>query len=388
MSKKNQVKKLIDDLVQDGLDFADLTQTTLTKMDGLQDVSKTTIKRAKKEYKQEKIVNKRDYKEQSIKRKIYRYLDRKPKSSLADLREALPGIQPSKVSEYHLYWKKKQSKAFQKDVPKKSVVSPRKLKEMIFKYLDNDNNATVETLYQQFPDAKQSSINSYFAGWKRKQKNIDRTLKGGLYEVIFKFLDRKPESTIDDIKVAFSDVPIKSIEIYHNLWLKEREENRAKSVSINDIVQVFIGSDPAEDLSGKSKKSAETSSQKADEVPRRKRGRPPRVADKAHRSAVIEYDPGDGRQKNPLHSTAEVAGRGLPNDADRLGISKSERKLIQKLQSSIETNNSAIDELEKEYQRLLQKQSGVIKELEMMRSDQILEIKNFIITYFKGLQSV
>jgi len=48
MSKKNLVKKAIDDLIQDGVDFADLTQNALTKMEGLKGVSKTTIKRAKK----------------------------------------------------------------------------------------------------------------------------------------------------------------------------------------------------------------------------------------------------------------------------------------------------------------------------------------------------
>ena len=110
MSKKNLVKKAIDDLIQDGVDFADLTQNALTKMEGLKGVSKTTIKRAKKEYKQEKVVNRHDYQEQNIKRKIYKYLDKRTKASLADLREAMPGIPPAKVSEYHRYWTKKQEK--------------------------------------------------------------------------------------------------------------------------------------------------------------------------------------------------------------------------------------------------------------------------------------
>lgn len=234
------------------MDFADLTQSELVNVDGLQGVSKTTIKRAKKEYKQEKLANQQDFKEQSIKRKIYKFLDRRPKSSLADLREALPGIQPSKVSQYHLFWKKKQEKYQQKTTVKKSRVSPRKLKEMIFNYLDANNGASTEDLYEKFPDAKQNSINSYLAGWKRKQKNTEKAVRGGLYEVIFKFLDQKPEATIEDTKAAFSDVPQKSIEIYHNLWLKEREESKANAVSLDDVVQEFIETGVSENMSAAS----------------------------------------------------------------------------------------------------------------------------------------
>jgi len=383
MSKKNLVKKVIDNLIQDGVDFADLTQSALVNVDGLQGVSKTTIKRAKKEYKQEKLANQQDFKEQNIKRKIYKFLDRRPKSSLADLREALPGIQPSKVSEYHLFWKKKQEKTQQKTTEKKNRVSPRKLKEMIFNYLDTNNGSSTEDLYLKFPDAKQNSINSYLAGWKRKLKNTEKAVRGGLYEVIFKFLDQKPEATIEDTKAAFSDVPQKSIEIYHNLWLKEREESKANVVSLDDVVQEFIETGVSENLSAGSGVGRQALSQskkgKADTIQKgtRRRGRPPLAATIKQEASLFGVCSLSTETEGVTQKSTAGSGKISSNDAD----------LIQTMKRTIEAHNTTIFELEKEYRLLMERQSAVIKEMEAMSSDQIVEIRDFILTYFKGLQN-
>ncbi len=395
MSKKNLVKKAIDDLIQEGMDFADLTQSALTKVEGLKGVSKTTIKRAKKEYKQEKVVNRHDYQEQNIKRKIYKYLDRKTKATLADLREAMPGIPPAKVSEYHRYWTKKQEKVLRKDIVKKPGISPRKLKEMVFTYLDTDNSATVETLYEQFPEAKQSSIYSYFSGWKRKQKSADKVKKGGLYEVIFKFLNNKPESTIEEIKASFLDVPIKSIEIYHNIWLKELEEKKANAVSIDDVVQEFIGLD----VSAKSKKAVEQNQHlktsgrvgKANQItnaqsPKKRRGRPPGVSAKKRGNGIVKPYTSAGKRKNTDIQRVLVGNENRVKSVKLSTISGNDAKLIQSLKSTIEAHKEIIFELEKEHQFLKEKQSGIMKELKTMRSDQVTEIREFIVTYMKGLQ--
>lgn len=375
MSKKNLVKKIIDNLIQEGTDFADITQSALSECDELKGVSKTTIKRAKKEYKQEKLVNQRDFKEQNIKRKIYKYLDRRPKSSLADLREAMPSIHPSKVSEYHLFWKKKQEKFRADKTVKKNRVSPRKLKEMVFNYLDSDNAATLETLYEKFPDAKQSSINSYFAGWKRKQKNTEKAIRGGLYEVIFKFLNQKPEATIEDIKAAFSDVPVKSIEIYHNLWVKEKEEAEKKAASLDEAVLEFIETNTADRK--QNKQNSRLNPEGGDLKPKRKRGRPPKAENMRHNTASIELKQGVGGRLN-MESKA-VQSR---NSGGR----QNDTYLIQTMKNTIEAHNMTIFELEKEYRLLMEQQSNIIKKLEAMPTEQITEIRDFIVTYFKGLK--
>ena len=169
MSKKELVKNVIEEMIDQGKDFHEITQGTLAHTKGLENVSKTTIKRAKNEYKKEKIVVKSDYKETLIKRKIYKYLDRHPKTSLSELREALPELPPNKVSEYHLFWTRKREKAKANRALKRVLISPRKLKEMVFSYLNANENATCENLFIAFPEANKSSITSYFGHWKKKR---------------------------------------------------------------------------------------------------------------------------------------------------------------------------------------------------------------------------
>jgi len=386
MSKKNLVKKVIADLIQEGTDFADLTQNELTRVGDLKGVSKTTIKRAKKEYRQEKLASHYDHQEQNLKRRIYKYLDKRPKTSLAELREAMPGVPPAKVSEYHLFWKKKRERAKPGKAIKKTLVSPRKLKEMVFQFLDADNSASLEALYKRFPDAKQSSINSYFAGWKRKQRNTEKAIKGGLYEVIFKFLNSQPAATIQDIKQAFADVPMRSIEIYHNLWLKDKkerqkqEENRAEALSLNGIIQEIIenGAQPAPRRRGRPRKEPEY----LNPVFPRKRGRPP---GRSFRSKNVSEPPYTVSHQQSVQSGVLQEERQVHVGPEG---NKTEALLIQTMKKTIEAHNTTIFELEKEYRLLREKQSGIIKELQALPNEQIAEIRDFIVTYFKGMHSV
>lgn len=376
MSKKELVKQVIDNLIHKGMDFAELTQSKLSRVEGLEGVSRTTIKRAKKEYKVEKLAKKKDFKEQNIKRKIYKFLDRRPRTTLSELREAMPGISPAKVAEYHLFWKKKQEKVKQKEPVKKNSISPKKLKEMVFDYLDRHDYASLEDLIEQFPDAKQSSISSYVAAWKRKQRNTEKAIRGGLYEVIFRYLDSNPDAQLEDIKSAFEDVPLKSIEIYHNLWLREREENKAQSVSLNDVVQKFIEPEVNQAFSSAVKSGI---NQAGSPFHPRKRGRPPRLA--ATRTA-------GATQEQTARGSAARIGDGLTGIGDGfVELPENDAQLIQAMKNTIEAHNLTIFELEKEYRHLMEKQSRVIKELENMPLSQITEIRDFILTYFKGLQT-
>ena len=70
MSKKELVKQVIDRLIKEGEDFTDLTQGYLSELSELNGVSKTTIKRAKNEYKQQNKSVKNSFKEQRLKKRI------------------------------------------------------------------------------------------------------------------------------------------------------------------------------------------------------------------------------------------------------------------------------------------------------------------------------
>jgi len=251
MSKKILVKQVIDRLIKEGEDFSDLTQGYLSGLSALEGVSKTTIKRAKSEYKQQNASIKNNYKEQRIKKKIYKFLDRYPRASLGDLREEFPNIIPPKVSEYHLFWKRKQEKKLKKDQKALGVITPRKLKEMVFKYLDESPYTTAEQLSAVFAEANRNSVNSYFNHWKKKQLvDKESVKKGSLVQVLFDYLDKNPSSTIDDLQKAFTDVHKKSLEIYFSLWRKKHQESEVTIVETikQEVLQLVEKSNGTEEI--------------------------------------------------------------------------------------------------------------------------------------------
>lgn len=345
MSKKELVKNVIEDLLDQGKDFHEITQGTLSHVKELENISKTTIKRAKNEYKKEKIVVKSDYKETLIKRKIYKYLDRHPKTTLSDLREALPEIPPNKISEYHLFWTRKREKAKADRAQRRMMISPRKLKEMVFNYLNTNENASCEDLYKAFPEANRSSITSYFGHWKKKRANQEKGKEGSLYNVVFNFLDKHPDSTIDTLQGSFADVPRKSLEVYLNLWLKKRDEDKEKE----------------------QKQS------------RRKSGKTPQKARKQSVSRG-EAEERPNKKRDMVHAAAEDLTGFVP-------LSREVGRQIEQLRSQIEEQKLTLTALEVENTILKENlQSQLIDGIDDMTQNEIKELKDFIKTYVKGLE--
>lgn len=338
MSKKDLVKNIIDGLIEDGKDFYEITQGTLAEMDELDGVSKTTIKRAKNEYKKEKIVVKRNYKETLIKRKIYKYLDRYPKTNLSELREALPEIPPAKVSEYHLFWTRKRERAKQNRTQKKVSVSPRKLKELVFNYLNDHEEVSCEQLLKAFPEANKSSVTSYFGHWKKKRSNHDKGKVGSLYHVIFKFLDGHEGASINELKDAFRDVPIKSLEVYLNLWQKKQQESQEQSSDAEQDTEVIV------------------------EKPKR-RGRRPNSS-KVVAQALVEDDVVE-KPKKPLSK---------------------EQKMIEKLKKTVEKQKITLTALEVENSMLKDSiPSNLVEDFDSMTEQELKDVQEFVKTYIRGL---
>ena len=358
MSKKELVKNVIDDLIGQGKDFHEITQGTLSHVKELENVSKTTIKRAKNEYKKEKIVVKSNYKETLIKRKIYKYLDRYPKTTLSDLREALPEIPPKKVSEYHLYWTRKRDKTKADKAQKGVMVNPRKLKEMVFSHLNANEDATCEDLFSEFPDANKSSLTSYFGHWKKKRANHDKGKEGSLYQVIFRFLNSHPDATIDELQKSFSDVPHRSLEVYHNLWQKKKSEEQ----------QTKAESPTAKP--GRKRKAVAV----AKKMPRQQ---PQPTQTLKSKQVAKSSEPGRSIQK----TSAEKM-----NDAEVPFI---ENKKISELKKTIEAQKLTLTALEVENSMLKDTfQSKLLEGFETISSDELKDIKEFIKTYVKGLEII
>ncbi len=353
MSKKDLVKSVIDGLIDQGKDFHEITQGTLAEIDELKEVSKTTIKRAKNEYKKEKIVVKSNYKETLIKRKIYKYLDRYPKTNLSELREALPEIPPAKVSEYHLFWTRKRERAKQDKVQKKVTVSPRKLKEMVFNYLNENEETSCDQLLRVFPDANKSSVTSYFGHWKKKRASHEKGKEGSLYNVIFRFLDNNSESTIDDLKTSFADVPIKSLEVYLNLWQKKQAE------SVEAVTENQQGLE-AENIIIAKKGS--------------RRGRPGK---KPAGLAPVSHNIPTG-----------INAVGRAEDINEIAVKKGskEHKLIEKLRKKIEKQKITLTALEVENSILKDNiSSKLIDDFDSMTEQELKDVQEFVKTYVKGM---
>lgn len=344
MSKKELVKSIIDDLVNEGTDFHEITQSTLTERRELSEISKTTIKRAKNEYKKEKIVVKENYKESLIKRKIYNFLDKNPKTPLSELREAMPEIPPAKISEYHLFWKRKREKARADKKRRALLVNPRKLKEMVFNYLNTNENVTNEDLFKAFPDANRSSISSYYGHWKKKKISHEKGKEGSLYNVVFRFLDNNGESTIDDLKKSFPDVPLRSLEVYYKLWIKKQDEEKKKSQKESTVEK-----EPA----------AQKTSQ-------------PEQKD----SKVVVFDKDRKTKRKQPTGTGKETGRLTPKD----------KAVITDLKKTIEDQKVTLTALEVEYSFLRDNQAMIFKDIDPVNEDELEEIHEFLKTYLKGLK--
>lgn len=414
MIKKILVKQIIDKLLDQGKDFADLTQVALGRIKELEGISRTTIKRAKQEYKQEKIVIQSNYKEQSIKRKIYKYLDRHPKSALDDLREEFPKINPPKVSEYHLFWKRKQEKKSQDQRTKLIALSPRKLKELVFKYLDENPHNKIAQLYDAFSDANNHSLENYYENWKKKQQVSDETAReGSLLHALFKHLDKNSEDKVDDLQKAFPDAHRRSLEIYYSHWQKKREIEENELIIVEKIAEevselsalagkqfekpnvtskvlklpvakIVTTSDTAVKLI-KTKKEKKPASQREEDFSQldnntdlalSKRREIPRKKLKEKRT-IIEKSKKQPKRLEPAVPRVEP---------QKISYADSVKELVASLQNTIDQQKKYISKLNNEYSKLIEQQSNIAKELQGLEQIEQNEVKDFLSIYLSGLR--
>ncbi|MBU3916075.1 hypothetical protein KKA14_11115 [bacterium] len=369
MSKKDLVKRVIDGLIKEGDDFFEITQGTLAKVDELEGVSKTTIKRAKNEYKKERIVVQKNYKENLIKRKIYKYLDKNPKSTLSDIRDALPEVPPSKVSEYHQFWKRKREIAETGIAPKSAIVSSRKLKEMIFDYLGRFENVTTEQLYRAFPESNRSSVSSYFGHWKKKQVIHETGKAGSLFQVIFNFMDSNSNAGIDDLKESFSDVPRKTLEIYHNLWLKKQKKETTDTTETNDVSL---------------DQSSNTKNQRRKNIASATSTESKTIDQSTIKKKKVAYN--EAREELDSYKNSKTATKKTEVSLSNMELS-AEDKLIKKLRKTIERQKITLTALEVEHSILKESQPEILKELEGVSQDELKDVEEFIITYMEGMRA-
>ena len=393
MSKKELVKQIIDRLIREGEDFSDLSQSYLSELHELDGVSNTTIKRAKNEYKQQNERVKNNYKEQRIKKQIYKYLNRYPKATLGDLREEFPNIIPPKVSEYHLFWKRKQEKKLKKDQKGTDSITPRKLKEMVFNYLDEHPSVTTEQLNSVFENSNRSSLTSYFNSWKKKQMvDKESVKKGSLVQVLFDYLDKKPTSSIRDLQKAFTDVHRKSLEIYHSLWQKKRKDSEVTIVETikQEVLQLVEKNNGSEgDIEPEYVESSADTSE--DDTARYTNVQKSLRKSDGDNNQFQMDTAGSKSKRKPLNNTPAKStpktSKKTVNDGIRAASTEKDdlkRDLILSLENTIEAQKTIIDSLNFEQQVLKQKKKSLLFSSIEMDEQELARVKDFLTYYLEG----
>ncbi|MBU2648121.1 hypothetical protein KKI24_25665 [bacterium] len=105
-------------------------------------------------------------KRNSIRQRIFTFIDQHPDATQKDLQQAFPDVNKVSISNYHYQWRKARP-----DLKKKNSV-----KDVVFTYLDCNPQATYRELKNALPGINPSSISAYHSIWKQSQSGgVKRT---------------------------------------------------------------------------------------------------------------------------------------------------------------------------------------------------------------------
>ncbi|MBT3225537.1 MAG: hypothetical protein HN580_27405 [Deltaproteobacteria bacterium] len=99
----------------------------------------------------------------SIRQRVFSYIDSNPEATSKDLQKAFPNENRVSISNYHYQWRK-----IRPDRKKKKSV-----KNTVFAYLNRNPHATYRELRNALPGINPSSISAYQSIWKQTQTKED-----------------------------------------------------------------------------------------------------------------------------------------------------------------------------------------------------------------------
>jgi len=211
MHKKDQVKKVIEKYIKKGRDFFELTPSFLANLDELKGFSERTLKRGRTEYKNDHqdILKKHSKDTANSKKKISKILEKDPDITPKALTNALPGIDPKLIFKTRTLWKKDRQ-------PVKKEGTNGSLRKNVFDFLNKKPKTTLSILEEAFPDDNKKTISNYLDQW-RKEKPSSKPMKSSKQKVMA-YLDQNPETRLNHLKEVFPEVKPASISTYHSLW--------------------------------------------------------------------------------------------------------------------------------------------------------------------------
>jgi predicted transcriptional regulator len=96
----------------------------------------------------------------SVRKQVFGYFDKNPLASLKDLKEAFPDANTVSISNYRYQWKKQKSNLGKK-------VS---IKDQVYNFLQKNPKATFGELRNALSHIKPSSVSAYHSQWKKRSQ--------------------------------------------------------------------------------------------------------------------------------------------------------------------------------------------------------------------------
>ncbi len=224
MHKKDRVKEVIEKYIKQGVDFFELTPSYLVNLDELKEFSERTLKRGRTEYKNEHkdLLKGKSKAALNIKKKMIKFLDENPKSSLEELTRKFSNQDKKFVDETYKTWKKEKKpiKAKRPGRPSKKDAAGS-LRQQVFNYLSENPETTLSKLEGAFKSENKKTVSNYLDQWRKEKTK--KAKKISTKQRINEYLDKHPQSTLKELKKVFSNINPSSIGAYHSLWKSGRE---------------------------------------------------------------------------------------------------------------------------------------------------------------------
>lgn len=214
MHKKDQVKQVIEQYIQKGRDFFELTPSFLENTTELKGFSERTLKRGRTEYKLEhpEIIKTHSRSTASAKKRVLKYLDKSPQASPKELGAIFPDVEKKVLSTARDLWKNEHTS----EMNKKTAGSLRK---SVFGFLEKNPQATPNNVTSAFAGHNPKTVANYHDQWLKEH---GPKKKVSLKQRILDYMNENPGADLKQLREAFADTKTASINTYFSLWKNNR----------------------------------------------------------------------------------------------------------------------------------------------------------------------
>lgn len=186
----------------------------------------------------------------SARQDVFKYLEGNPDAPLNEVLSAHSSYKESTVRRYFFEYQKSDNKPAKRKSTKKSSQAKssktaaskkrsttkakakastkekkRSLKQQVADHLDNSPDISLDELCKAFPKSQKSTLGNYRRQWQKENAEPAAEVSEEKKKAIFTFLDKRPNSNINDLRKIFPETGNKLITIFRS-W-KNKQNNIA-----------------------------------------------------------------------------------------------------------------------------------------------------------------